>query len=200
MKLWKRSILTGLAIAVLGGALLLMAGVLTIQNPLTIGSQKETRSMLLLERVEEVRALATVRFHYQEILEHSDILDVAGLELPFGLGEKKILISYRAYLNGGCDLLSVEETGENGVSVVLGKGRVMDNVLVLDSLRIYDVQNGLFNRFEIDDDTKLVDADMKRYEEEVRAEVAEAAETNAKQMLEGFLLSLGYDAVSVTVR
>jgi hypothetical protein len=107
------------------------------------------------------------------------------------------LISYRAYLNGGCELIEVEESGENSVTVTLGKGKILDNVLELDSLRIYDVQNGIFNRFNIEDDTALIKEDMKRYEEEVKVEVAVSAETNATAIMESFLSSLGYEEVTI---
>ncbi|PKM85629.1 MAG: hypothetical protein CVU86_00905 [Firmicutes bacterium HGW-Firmicutes-11] len=197
MKRIKNAITIALVVIVVFTAVLFATGVVDITGPFSSSHDKDTRSMLLTERIEAVSNLATVQFHYQEILEHTDSLNLGDWKLPFGWGDKKILISYRAYLNGGCKLLGVEETGENGVTVTLGKGEIFDNVLDLDSLRIYDVQNGIFNRFDIADDTSLIKEDMKRYEEEVRVEVAATAETNAKAIMDNFLSSLGYEDITV---
>lgn len=197
MRHMKNTIAAVLAVIVLLVAVLFATGVLDITGPFSSSRDKETRSMLLTERIEAVSNLATVQYHYQEILEHTDSLNLGDWKIPFGWGDKKILISYRAYLNGGCELIEVEELGENGVMVTLGKGQILDNVLDLDSLRIYDVQNGIFNRFNVEDDTALIKEDMKRYEEEVKTEVAASAETNATAIMESFLSSLGYEEITI---
>jgi len=164
---------------------------------ISFSSQEEKSSAIITEKIEMLCNLSTVRYNYQEILDYSDIVKFGKMELPFGLGEKKVLITYRAYINGGCQFISLEEVSEEHIRVYLGKGRVLDNVLQLDSINIYDMQEGIFNKFNINDDTVLINEDMKKYEEENREEITGKAEENADEMIKNFLQTLGYKNIEI---
>jgi len=141
--------------------------------------------------------LSTVKYRYQEILEYSNTVKLGEMKLPFGLGDKKVLITYRAYANGGCRFIKLEEASEESIKVYLGKGQILDNVLDLDSVNIYDVQQGIFNRFNIGDDIVLINEDMKKYIEENKEEIISSAEKNAGELIENFLQTLGYTSIEV---
>jgi acetyltransferase-like isoleucine patch superfamily enzyme len=164
---------------------------------ISFSNQEEKSSAIITEKIEILCNLSTVKYNYQEILDYSDIVKLGKMKLPFGLGEKKALITYRAYINGGCQFTKLEEVSEEQVKVYLGKGRILDNVLQLDSVNIYDIQEGIFNKFNIDDDTVLINADMKKYEEENREEITRKAEENAGKMVKSFLQTLGYKDIEI---
>ncbi len=161
----------------------------------SFSEQEEKDSMLITERIDKLCNISTVKYNYQEILDYSNSVKMGEMELPFGMGDKKVLITYRAHVTAGCRLIKLEETDEENIKVYLGEGQLLDNVLELDSINIYDMQQGMFNKFSLGDDTRLINEDMKKYVEENREEISTAAENNARELIEGFLQSLGYKKI-----
>lgn len=190
---WTSILLALLLIVFLG----IKTGFLSINSPFGIDHQEKKDSAIITERVENLCNLATVKYNYQEILDYSDSVKLGEVELPFGMGEKKVLITYRAHVTGGCKFISLEKQSDNQVKVRLGEGQVLDNVLELDSINIYDMQQGMFNKFNLGDDTVLINEDMKKYAEENRKEITAAAEENAAGLVKGFLQSLGFESVEI---
>ena len=166
--------------------------VFNMTNLFSFSHDERKDSLIMTERIEKLCSLATVRYSYQEILNYADVLNFGGTTLPFNLGTKKILIIYQAYANGGCNLIRSEKVNDQSIKVYLSKGEILDNVLVLDSVEIYDVQEGIFNKFNPGDDITLINQDMKAYADENKAEIIRAAEKNAAEIVAGFLEGLGY--------
>ena len=160
-------------------------------------NQEEKNAAIITERIEKLCNLSTVKYNYQEVLDYTDTVKFGEMELPFGMGEKKVLITYRAYVTGGCKLIKLEKASGDHIKVYLGKGQVLDNVLELDSINIYDVQQGIFNKFSIGDDTVLINEDMQKYAEENKKEIISSAEKNAAEMVKSFLQALGYKNIEV---
>ncbi len=160
---------------------------------------EEKHSMIITERIEKLCDLATVRYNYQEILDYSDALQFGNTELPF-IGKKKILIIYQSYINGGCKLIDFEKVDKDSVRIQLSKGQILDNVLVLDSVNIYDVQQDIFNKFNIGDDMVLINEDMKKYAAENEEKIVRTAEENAAELITGFMQSLGYSSTEIVFR
>ena len=161
-------------------------------NLFSFSHDERKDSLIMTERIEKLCSLATVRYNYQEILDYADVINFGGTKLPFNLGAKKILIVYQAYVKGGCQLIRTEKVNDRNIKVYLSRGEILDNVLVLDSVQIYDVQEGIFNKFNPGDDITLINQDMKAYAEENKAEIIRTAEKNAEEIVIGFLEGLGY--------
>lgn len=162
-------------------------------------SDKEVKnSAIITQRIENLCNLSTVKYNYQEILDYTNTVKLGEMKLPFGLGEKKVLLTYRAYAVGGCRLIKLEEISDDHIKVFLGKGQILDNVLELDSINIYDIQQGIFNKFSIGDDTALINEDMKQYIEENKEEIISSAEKNAEGIVKSFLQNLGYKDIEIS--
>lgn len=170
-------------------------GMFNLDSTFTFSNQEKKDSMLITERIENLCNLATVKYNYQEILDYSNTVKLGEMQLPFGMGEKKVLITYRAHVTGGCQLKRLEQVSAAHVKVYLGQGQVLDNVLELDSINIYDIQQGIFNKFNMGEDTALINEDMKVYVEEHRAEISSAAEKNAEELITSFLQTLEYENI-----
>lgn len=166
--------------------------ILDFNKTFSISLEEEKDATVITEKIEQLCILATVKYHYHEIMTYSDSVKLGEMELPFIIGGKKMLVSYRAYVNGGSEFIKIEEVSEDQVKVYLSKGRILDNVLVLDSVNIYDVQQGIFNKFNLEDDTALIKDDMDKYVEENKEEIIKAAEKNATELIQGFMETLGY--------
>ena len=172
-------------------------GLFNLNSSFIFSNQEEKDSMLITERIENLCNLATVKYNYQEIVDYSNTVKLGEIQLPFGMGEKKVLITYRAYVTGGCQLIRLEQVSDGHVKVYLGDGQVLDNVLELDSINIYDIQQGIFNKFNMGEDTALINEDMKVYVEENREEISSAAEKNAEELIKNFLKTLGYESIEI---
>jgi hypothetical protein len=170
-------------------------GLFNLNSSFVFSNQEEKDSMLITERIENLCNLATVKYNYQEILDYSNTVKLGEMQLPFGMGEKKVLITYRAHVTGGCQLIRLEQVSDEHVKVYLGEGQVLDNVLELDSINIYDIQQGIFNKFNMGEDTALINEDMKVYVEEHREEISSAAEKNAEELIKSFLQTLEYENI-----
>ena len=168
-----------------------------LDSTFTFSNQEEKDSILISERIEKLCNLATVKYNYQEIMDYSNTVKLGEMELPFGMGEKKVLITYRAHVTGGCQLIRLEKISDGHIKVYLGKGQVLDNVLELDSINIYDIQQGIFNKFNIGDDTVLINEDMKKYIEENKTAIIASAEGNAEELIKSFLQTLGFEDIEV---
>lgn len=160
-------------------------------------NQEEKNSSVITERIEKLCNISTVKYNYQEILDYTNTVKLGEMELPFGMGDKKVLLTYRAYATGGCRLIRLDEVSGGHIKVSLGKGEILDNVLELDSISIYDIQQGIFNKFSIGDDTALINEDMKKYIEENKEEIINTAEKNADDMIRSFLQTLGYENIEI---
>jgi hypothetical protein len=177
--------------------LVLKVDLFNLRGIFSFSNQEEKNSAIITERIEKLCNLSTVKYNYQEILDYSNTVKLGEMELPFGMGEKKVLITYRAHATGGCQFIKLEEVSKEYVKVYLGKGQVLDNVLELDSINIYDIQQGIFNKFNIGDDTALINEDMKKYIEENKEEIISSAEKNADELIRSFLQTLGYKNIEV---
>jgi hypothetical protein len=177
--------------------LVLKVDLFNLRGIFSFSNQEEKNSTIITEKIEKLCNLSTVKYNYQEILDYSNTVKLGGMELPFGIGDKKVLITYRAYVIGGCKFIKLEEVSKEHVKVYLGKGQILDNVLELDSINIYDIQQGIFNKFNIGDDTVLINEDMKKYTEENKEEITSSAEKNADELIKSFLQTLGYKNIEV---
>ena len=168
-----------------------------MRDLVSFSHQEEKNSTIITEKIEKLSNLATVKYNYQEIVDYSDIIKFGEIKLPFSIGGKKILITYRAYVNGGCQFIKLEEVSEEHIKVYLSKGQIFDNVLVLDSVNVYDMQQGIFNKFNIEDNIALINEDMQKYIEANKEEIISSAENNAEELLKSFLQTLGYIKVEI---
>lgn len=181
-----------LLILILVFFLIFKFNILNIGSTFSLSHEEEKDSTIITEKIEKLCNLSTVKYNYQEIVDYSDKMKLGETELPFAIGGKKILLTYRAYINGGCQFIKLEKVSEEHAKVYLSKGQIIDNVLVLESVNIYDVQQGIFNKFNLGDDTSLINEDMKKYAEANKAEIISNAEKNTEELVKSFLETLGY--------
>ncbi|MEL7565925.1 MAG: DUF4230 domain-containing protein [Dehalobacterium sp.] len=185
----RTSILLGLIIILI---IIFKLDLLDIGKTFSISLEDEKDTTVITEKIEQLCTLATVKYHYHEIMTYSNNMKLGEMELPFIIGGKKMLITYRAYVNGGSQFIGFEEVAEDHAKVYLSKGQILDNVLDLDSVNVYDVQQGIFNKFNLNDDTILIKNDMDEYVEANKEEIIKTAERNAEELIKGFMESLGY--------
>lgn len=166
-----------------------------ITGGIKFGSVAQSDSTIITERIEKLCNLATVKYNYVDIASMKKASTFFDIEVP--LTEKRFLIKFNAYINAGCDLQRFEKVNRDTVKIILSKGKVLDNVLLIDSVYEYDSTQSIFNKLSFEDYKGEINAQMKKYEEQNKEEIIQNAEKNAKMIITDFMKSLGYKNVEV---
>lgn len=166
-----------------------------ITGGIKFGSIAQSDSTIITERIEKLCNLATVKYNYTDIASMRKASTIFDVEVP--LTEKKFLIKFNAYINGGCSLQKFEKVNRSTVKITLSKGKILDNVLVIDSVYEYDSTQSIFNKLSFEDYKGEINAQMKKYEEQNKKDIIQNAENNAKILITDFMNSLGYKNVNV---
>lgn len=162
------------------------------------GSLAKSDSTIITERIEKLCNLATVKYNYADIASMKKASTIFDVEIP--LTEKKFLIKFNAYINAGCSLQKFEKVNRDTVKVTLNKGRILDNVLVIDSVYEYDSTQSIFNKLSFEDYKVEINTQMKKYEEQNKEEIIKNAENNARIIITDFMKSLGYKNVDIQLK
>lgn len=112
------------------------------------------------------------------------------INVPFT--EKGFIIKFNAYIKSGVNLINVENTGENSCKITVSKPKILEHNYNKDDLYYYEQHDGLFNKLTLKDDDEEIYKEMKKYEESKKNEIYSNTEARVKELLSGFIKSLGY--------
>lgn len=159
-------------------------GVATLFGKLSTSRQKEirTESTVLLERIEKVFKVVLAEGHFSEIHDHTDRKD---LFMGLKAGSKKALIVTKAKVMVGYDFQKVHMRWEEGSRRMIIDEMPEPEILSIDSdYSIYDMDQGLFNRFNKDEYTKLLsDAKQVIHNKAVASELPQVARRQVQILL-----------------
>ena len=131
------------------------------KNP---AARKRSVRSAILQGIQNVNELATVRERFQSIVSFSD-----GKQLPF-LGfwlpgtTRKFIMRYAGVIVCGNDLSRLdisERFAVNRVRVVVPRSRILDIYADVQSFEVYDQQAGLFTSIRLEDQNREVAADLE---------------------------------------
>lgn len=148
-------------------------------------------SSVLLERIEKVFKVVLAEGHFSEIYDYND-----KKELIFGLksGAKKALIVAKAKVLVGFDFAKVKIKRIEGKRQLVIEHLPDPEVLSIDSdYTIYDIDQGLFNKFNKDEYTKLLsDAKQTIHNKAVASELPKVANRQVHVLLNQLGESMGW--------
>ena len=128
------------------------------KNP---AARKKSVRSAILQGIQNVNELATVRERFQSIVSFSD-----GKQLPF-LGfflpgtTRKFIMRYAGVIVCGNDLSKLnisERFAVNRVRVVVPRSRILDIYADIQSFEVYDQQAGLFTSIRLEDQNHFISA------------------------------------------
>ena len=131
------------------------------KNP---AARKKSVRSAILQGIQNVNELATVRERFQSIVSFSD-----GKQMPF-LGfclpgtTRKFIMRYAGVIVCGNDLSKLnisERFAVNRVRVVVPRSRILDIYADIQSFEVYDQQAGLFTSIRLEDQNREVTADLE---------------------------------------
>lgn len=159
-----------------------------------VSSKTDVSSTITLEKIRNICELAAVRYDYSGIAAMKNNLKVSimnnNIDVPFT--EKGFIIKFNAYIKAGVDLINVENTGESSCKITLSKPKILENNYNKDDLYYYEQHDGLFNKLTLKDDDEEIYKEMKKYEAAKKDEIYNNTQTRVKELLSGFIKSLGY--------
>lgn len=159
-------------------------GIATLFGKLGTSRQKEirTESTVLLERIEKVFKVVLAEGHFSEIHDYTDRKD---LFMGLKAGSKKALIVTKAKVMVGYDFQKVRVRWEEGSRRMVVDDMPEPEILSIDSdYTIYDIDQGLFNRFNKDEYTKLLsDAKQVIHNKAVASELPQVARRQVQILL-----------------
>lgn len=152
-------------------------------------------STVVLEKVNKVFKLVTVEAQLSEILEHEEFYGVN--YWPF---QKKALIRVQGKVLAGYDLESINMIiDEKSQTITIQKWPTPQILSIDHEMAYYDVSNGIFNQFSIDDYNDLQKVAKKKIEEAAKEsgilETAEEQFNDVKTMMKEIVESSGWKMI-----
>lgn len=168
-------------------------GVFSLMSKWRGDGQREVikESVVLLERIEKVFKVVLAEGHFSEIYDYND-----HKEMFFGLkaGSKKALIVARAKVLVGYDFGKVKINWVEGKRCMVIEQMPEPEILSIDSdYNIYDIDQGLFNKFNKEEYTKLLsDAKQTIHNKAVASELPQVAQKQVQVLLGQLAGTMGW--------
>ena len=165
------------------------------KNP---AARKKSVRSAILQGIQNVNELATVRERFQSIVSFSD-----GKQLPF-LGfflpgtTRKFIMRYAGVIVCGNDLSKLnisERFAVNRVRVVVPRSRILDIYADVQSFEVYDQQAGLFTSIRLEDQNREVTADLEEMRQNaLKSGILSQADENTRRILTSIVAATGMEA------
>lgn len=159
---------------------------------------KKSVHSAILQGIQNVNELATVRERFQSIVSFSD-----GKQLPF-LGfcfpgtTRKFIMRYAGVIVCGNDLSRLdisERFAINRVRVVVPRSRILDIYADVQSFEVYDQQAGLFTSIRLEDQNREVTADLEEMRQNaLKSGILSQADENTRRILTSIVAATGMEA------
>ncbi len=174
----------------------LVVGGFSIYRNMKFQEKKAYLTSSLEESVVDLEELSTVSYNYTNIAEYKNNMALSGINIPFT--KKTFLVKYSGYLKAGIDQLEFETFDEDlgKVRVIMGRPKVLDNVIIEEEVYFYNEKDSAFNRLKFDELYELLKDEKSKTEKEILDKgFLNDAEKNARKILENYLASLGFEDI-----
>jgi hypothetical protein len=166
----------------------------------SIKNEQNITSTLIAERLSKISELSTLKYNYSNIIIVKNSKKFKDVPIPFT--EKSFFIKYSGYIKAGVDLKDLNiVVNKNDVIITLKKSKILDNVINNEDLLVYDEKTSMFNKLSMQDiideisNEKIVTA-----EDLLKKGFLDEANNNAKLLLKGFLLDMGFENVTIVLK
>lgn len=158
---------------------------------------------LISEKIEEnilkITEIASIKYTYKDILSYENNKIWAGIDLPFT--SKKFIAKYTGYIKAGYEIddLKIKAKDKETVEVLLGKPKILSNVINEEDVTFIDEKETVFNKLSYDDlYNVLIEEKNKNQKEAIENGIFNEAEKNLIDILEQVLKSMGF--VNVVIK
>ncbi|MBU3180455.1 DUF4230 domain-containing protein [Clostridium psychrophilum] len=165
-----------------------------------IKNNKAINSTVISERLSKISELSTVKYNYSNILALKNSVKFKDYSIPFT--EKSFLLKYSGYIKAGVDLKNVNIIiNKKRITITLKKAKILDNSINNDDLSVYNEKSSMFNKLSMQDMVDEINVDKSKVEVNLlKTNFLDGANTNAKSLLEGILLNMGFEKVTIILK
>jgi hypothetical protein len=160
-------------------------------------SGKVITSNMITERLSKISELSTSKYSYTNVLSIKDSKKFKDFAIPFT--EKSFLVKYSGYVKAGVDLNDIDIIiNQKTVTLSLKKAKIFDHVINTDNLLVYDEKSSMFNKLSMQDMIYEISNEKGKVEVDLlKTGFLDEANTNAKLLLQGILLDMGFEKVII---
>lgn len=111
----------------------------------------------IMGQIEQAQELVSTRYHYRDVAEYQKVNQFYGLNLPFT--EERSIFVYEGMLIYGIDIASIQvsvDYDNKVVELTLPKEHKIAHEMNENDVKIYNIENSLFNEMKLEDYTYLV--------------------------------------------
>jgi len=152
-------------------------------------------SSILMQGIQEVSDLATVRQNFQSIVMFEDSRSLFGFHVPGT--HKSFILKYSGNIVVGTDLskVSITQYVSGRVKIALPHSRVIDINADMKNIKVYDQHSGIFNPLSFDEQNRAIADNLLEIEEETKSgELLARSDENTKNILSCLCRSFGVEA------
>ena len=120
-------------------------------------------------------------------------------DFPIPFTEKSFLIKYSGYIKAGVDLKDLDVAiNEEKVTITLKKAKIFDHVINNEDLFVYDEKSSMFNKLSMQDMVNEISNEKSKVESDLlKTDFLDEANSNTKLLLQGILLDMGFENVTI---
>ncbi|HEY8891486.1 MAG TPA: DUF4230 domain-containing protein [Clostridium sp.] len=162
-----------------------------------INNDKVINSTVIAARLSKISELATIKYNYSNILSIKNSIKYKDYLIPFT--EKSFIIKYSGYIKAGVDLKDLDVIVNNEkIIITLKKSKILDDVINSEDLFVYDEKSSMFNKLSMQDMMDELSTEKKKVEVNLlKTEFLDEANANAKLLMQGILLDMGFKNVTI---
>ena len=165
------------------------------KNP---AARKKSVRSAILQGIQNVNELATVRERFQSIVSFSDDKQLPFLGFFLPGTTRKFIMRYAGVIVCGNDLSRLdisERFAVNRVRVVVPRSRILDIYADVQSFEVYDQQAGLFTSIRLEDQNREVAADLEEMRQNaLKSGILSHADENTRRILTSIVAATGMEA------
>ena len=165
------------------------------KNP---AARKKSVRSAILQGIQNVNELATVRERFQSIVSFSDGKQMPLLGFCLPGTTRKFIMRYAGVIVCGNDLSKLnisERFAVNRVRVVVPRSRILDIYADIQSFEVYDQQAGLFTSIRLEDQNREVTADLEEMRQNaLKSGILNQADENTRRILTSIVATTGMEA------
>jgi len=162
-----------------------------------INNDKVINSTVIAERLSKISELSSLKYNYSNILAVKNSKKFEDYSIPFT--EKSFLIKYSGYIKAGVDLKDLTVlVNKKRITITLKKAKILDNSINSEDLFIYDEKSSMFNKLSMQDMINELSSEKSKVENNLlKTGFLDGANANVKSLLEGILLNMGFENVTI---
>lgn len=149
----------------------------------------------------EISEMASLQYNYEDDFKYDGgALNFMGKDIPFT--DKSMTVFYKGVVKIGSDMskadISLNEEGDK-VTITTPHCRILSHEIDEDSFQVIDVNNGLFNRVKLEDDTKFRQKQKAAVEKKIKEDgVFDEADEKLVSQLKSYF-GMAYPKLEVEV-